>query len=205
MQIQWIFFDLGSTLVDEAAAYDARARQMLSGTGISFREFDEKRRQLAAQGLDGNSQAIRFFGLSKTPWPGELEAPYPQAERVLAELRARGYRLGIIANQAPGVRERLENWGLLPYFEVIASSSELGVSKPDPAIFRKAMEMAGCEAPAAAMVGDRLDNDIAPARELGMFTVWTPKGLSPEEAAALAPGRTDARALTPEALLDIFP
>ena len=71
MDIQWIFFDIGSTLVDETKAYDRRARDMLADTNISFDTFHRKRIQLAQADFDGNSEAIRFFGLHKTPWPQE--------------------------------------------------------------------------------------------------------------------------------------
>ena len=48
---QWIFFDVGSTLVDEAAAYDHRVRDMISSTSITFQEFDNARIAFAKQGL----------------------------------------------------------------------------------------------------------------------------------------------------------
>ena len=89
-----------------------------------------------------------------------------------------GAALGIIANQSAGTAQRLENWGLLKYFDVVAASAELGVSKPDRLIFEKAIELAGCQFHNAVMVGDRLDNDIIPAKALGMKTVWIRKGLS---------------------------
>ena len=74
--VEWIFFDVGSTLVDEAAAYDHRVRDMISGTSITFQEFDNARIAFAKQGLDGNSAAIRHFGFTKTPWHAEDEVPY---------------------------------------------------------------------------------------------------------------------------------
>ena len=64
------------------------------------------------------------------------------------------------------------------YFPVIASSAELGSAKPDPAIFRWALEQAGCRPENAVMVGDRLDNDIRPAKKLGMKTIRIRKGLA---------------------------
>lgn len=179
LDVKWIFFDVGSTLVDETLAYDHRAKDMLEGTGISFADFDSKRREFARLGLDGNSEAIRYFGLRKTPWHWEDERPYADAEETLKALRARGFRLGIIANQIPGTEERLKTWGLREYFDVVAASAELGVAKPDKRIFARALEMAGCLPRDAAMVGDRLDNDILPAKAVGMKTVWIrrmPKG-----------------------------
>ena len=176
--IKWIFFDVGSTLVDETEAYDHRVRDVIAGTNITFQEFDDMRIALARQGLDGNSAAIKHFGLTKTPWHSEDEVPYPDAKSTLAALIQMGYKLGIIANQKLGTAERLENWGLRQYFDVIAASVEIGYAKPDKRIFEKALEMAGCTAREGVMVGDRLDNDMIPAKALGMRTVWIKNGLA---------------------------
>lgn len=191
MDIKWIFFDVGSTLVDETLAQDHRAREMLEGKDITFSQFDEKRIELARLGLDGNSEAIRFFGLKKTPWHSEDEVLYEDARTTLDVLRGRGYKLGIIANQAPGTKERLEERGLDGYFQVIAASAELGVAKPDREIFEIALAMAGCSPDETAMVGDRLDNDVIPARALGMTTVWIKQGLAVHQSDDLGEGIAD--------------
>ena len=169
---------MGSTLVDETKAYDHRAREMIAQTSITFSDFDRKRIELAKQGFDGNSEAIKHFGLKKTPWHSEDEKPFSDAPETLEALKERGYRLGIIANQVTGTAQRLTAWGMLGYFDVVAASAELGVAKPDPLIFEKAFELAGCEPHNAVMVGDRLDNDISPAKALAMKTVWIRQGFS---------------------------
>ena len=191
MKIRWIFFDVGSTLVDETEAYDHRAREMIAGTDITFSGFDSKRIELAKQGFDGNSEAIKHFGLEKTPWHWEDEKPFEDAAETLEALVDRGYHLGIIANQVPGTAQRLATWGLLKYFAVVAASAELGVAKPDPLIFEKALELAGCQPCDSVMVGDRLDNDIRPAKNLGMRTVWIRKGLSKYQPVALGKNVAD--------------
>ena len=178
LDAKWIFFDVGSTLVDETEAYNHRVREMIMNTDIAFSVFDNKRIELAKQGFDGNSEAIKYFGLKKTPWHSEDEIPFEDALDTLESLKEQGYKLGIIANQSAGTAQRLENWGLLKYFDVIAASAELGVSKPNKLIFEKAIELAGVPAYNAVMVGDRLDNDIIPAKAVGMKTVWIRKGLS---------------------------
>lgn len=178
LKTKWIFFDVGSTLVDETEAYDHRVRDMIAGTDISFSAFDRKRIELAKQGFDGNSEAIRQFGLKKTPWHSEDEQPFEDASETLKALKERRYHLGIIANQVAGITQRLEAWGLLQYFDVVGASAELGVAKPDQLIFEKTLELAGCQPQDSVMVGDRLDNDIRPAKALGMRTVWIRKGLS---------------------------
>ena len=189
--IKWIFFDVGSTLVDETEAYDHRVRDMLTGTDITFQEFDRMRISLAGQGLDGNSAAIEYFGLEKTPWHSEDEIPFSDAHSTLEALCRKGYKLGIIANQNPGLEKRLANWGLRPYFEVIAASAEIGCAKPDKEIFERAFKLAECTAQESVMVGDRLDNDIIPAKSVGMKTVWVKNGLAKYQAADLGKGVAD--------------
>lgn len=201
---KWIFFDVGSTLVDETEAYDHRVRDMIAGTNITFQAFDDVRIALAKQGLDGNSAAIKHFGLIKTPWHSEDEVPYPDAQSTLASLRQKGYSLGIIANQNAGTAERLEAWGLRQYFDVIAASAEIGYAKPGREIFEKAFELAGCTAQECVMVGDRVDNDIAPAKAIGMTTVWIKNGLAQYQDAAHGDGIADYQIGTLKALLDIF-
>jgi putative hydrolase of the HAD superfamily len=188
LTIKWIFFDLGSTLIDETEADERRIREMTAGTDVTPEAYREKRLECLRQGLPGDAAAIACFGLAKTPWHSELERPCPDAAPVLAELQRRGWRLGVIANQNPGTEERLAAWDLLQYFDVVAPSAELGVAKPDPAIFRWALDRADCKPGEAVMVGDRLDNDIAPAKALGFHTVRLLRGLgacqtprSPEE------------------------
>ncbi|MBR3764546.1 MAG: HAD family hydrolase [Clostridia bacterium] len=174
--IRWLFFDVGSTLVDESAAYDRRIREMIAGTDVTYAQFQQKREEFARQNLRGDLEAAAFFGLAKAPWHHEDERPYPEAAEVLAALRARGYRIGIIANQSAGTEDRLRAWGLLAHIDLVIASAEEGVAKPDPAIFRIALERAGCEPAEAVMIGDRLDNDIAPAKAVGMRTIWLPQG-----------------------------
>ena len=174
--IEWIFFDMGSTLIDETEADLHRIRDMIAGTDITLEAYCEKRIELIRQGMD-NYGANAYYGLTKTRWHGEDEKPNPEAIPILEEMKRRGYRLGIIANQYPGTEERLSGWGMLKYFDVVAPSAELGMEKPDPAIFKWALEQAGCKAQNAVYVGDRLDNDVVPAKRLGMHSIRFLNGL----------------------------
>lgn len=129
--IHWIFFDIGSTLIDEEEAYNHRIRDMIQGTSVTFEQFCEKRILYAKEGYNGDQKAIEYFGLTKTPWHSEDEAPFDDCNQTLQKLCDRGYKLGGIANQKSGAKARLDTWGLGRYFSVIASSAEMGVSKPD--------------------------------------------------------------------------
>lgn len=176
MDIKWIFFDVGSTLVDETKAYDHRAKEMLQNTNITFDEFDNKRIEFAKLGYDGNSQAIKYFQLEKTPWPSPMEVPFADAANTLETLKKRGYNLGIIANQELGTKDRLQQQGILQYIDLVIASAEEGVAKPDEKIFKIALERAACKSDNAIMIGDRIDNDIIPAKKLGFHTIWIKQG-----------------------------
>jgi len=104
-----------------------------------------------------------------------MEFPYDGAIETLRLLSSR-YRIGVIANQSPGSEGRLNRWSLLPFISVCVTSAEVGLEKPDPAMFDLALRQAGRTAPEAVMIGDRLDNDIRPARLLGWKTVRVLQG-----------------------------
>ena len=156
---KWVFFDLGSTLVDESECERVRIRNTVSGSPVSYEAFDRVFRRFCAQNQNGYASALEYFHLPKAPWPDELEKLYP-----------------IIANQKAGLEARPNRFGIRTFFRVIAGSGDVGAAKPDPEIFRCALRLAGCSAGDAVMVGDRLDNDVIPAQQLGMRTVWVRQG-----------------------------
>lgn len=182
---RWLFFDIGYTLVNEDAAALGRLRQAsdaLRQYGIDA-SAEELREALdsAATRFDPNpfgnllyeftdDEDVIAFVRSSGRYPKELETPYPQARGLLERLAAR-CNLGVIANQPPGTAGRLEGYGLAHYFDVCVSSGDVGVSKPDPAIFHIALEQANCVPTEAVMIGDRLDNDVFPSKALGFGTV----------------------------------
>lgn len=177
ISIKWIFFDIGSTLVDESDCYDIRFKETTENTDISCQKFKDKVIELAAASDNPYKEAVKYFCLQKTKWYKELEKPYPFTESVLSEL-SKKYKLGIIANQSAGSKQRLADWGIGEYFDLVIASAEEGVEKPNLEIFRIALERAKCLPENSVMVGDRIDNDILPANELGMKTVWVKQGFA---------------------------
>ena len=175
--IQWIFFDIGSTLVDESIAYYHRAADMMDETGLPYDEVYHTMARFFRLGQKGDKAAAEYYGLTLTPWHSEDEVPYPDAQNCLRRLHQHCH-IGVIANQEPGTEERLRRFGLLPYIDLIVASAEECVAKPDPAIFRIALNRADCQPEHAVMIGDRLDNDIAPANAIGMMTVRIKQGFS---------------------------
>lgn len=169
--IKWIFFDIGSTLVDESIAYQNRIKKAIAGSNVTYSEFMDRLVQ-----LEGDFKRVCVsFGLKPAPWNSDDEVVYPEAEDCLRSISKR-YKIGIIANQNPGSKERLERIGLLKYIDLVIASAEEGVAKPDLRIFQIAFERANCNPEESIMVGDRIDNDIIPANRIGMKTVWIRQG-----------------------------
>ena len=97
---------------------------------------------------------------------------YPEAERVLGELRGRGVRLVVVSNWDVSLHEVLARTGLAALVDGAVTSAEVGVAKPAPAIFAAGLEVAGGVAPGDALhAGDSLDADVAGARAAGLRAV----------------------------------
>ena len=96
---------------------------------------------------------------------------YDDVLPALETLREAGLRLGIVSNFERWLDALLEDCGVRSLFEVRVISGFEGVEKPDPAIFRLALDRAGVDAARAVYVGDLPELDIAPARLVGMYPV----------------------------------
>ena len=179
--IEWIFFDMGYTLVNEEGAHERRittAMRQLEDMGISVTrgQFWETAYEYGDRGKAPFPSAARHFGLRHMPdYTTDGEVPYPDARTTLWRLRSR-FRLGIIANQPLGSAHRLTVYGLADCFDALFPSAEMGTEKPDPELYRIALRNVGCLPGHAVMVGDRPDNDIAPAHEAGMHTIRILRG-----------------------------
>jgi putative hydrolase of the HAD superfamily len=89
----------------------------------------------------------------------------------LDALERAGATLGIVSNYEAWLEDLLERLGVRDRFPVRVISGVEGIEKPDPSIYRLALERAGVEAAEAAFVGDNPEFDVAPAAALGMTTV----------------------------------
>jgi putative hydrolase of the HAD superfamily len=96
---------------------------------------------------------------------------YPEVPDVLARLRAGGARLAVVSNWDVSLHDVLERTGLRPLVDAVVISAELGVAKPDPAIFRAALDRLGAVADGAVHIGDSLEHDVAGARAAGLEAV----------------------------------
>ncbi|HJI57340.1 MAG: HAD family hydrolase [Pseudoruminococcus massiliensis] len=172
---KWLFFDVGSTLVDETECEKQRIIDTINGSSVSYDEFYHKMEYYACCNMNCYKCTLEKYGLKKADWKSELEIIYPKADYILNSLSVK-YNLGIIANQNKGLSERLRQFGIYDYFNIVVSSSDIGFAKPDERIFKFALKKANCSAQNAYMIGDRFDNDIIPAQHIGMKTVWIKQG-----------------------------
>jgi len=102
------------------------------------------------------------------------QAPLEPREGIaelLEDLARRDVRLGLVANQPAQALGRLERAGLARYFDYRGFSGTTGPRKPDPRAFLNACTALAVDPTECIMVGDRIDNDIAPARLLWMAGV----------------------------------
>jgi FMN phosphatase YigB (HAD superfamily) len=83
-------------------------------------------------------------------------------------------KLGLAGNQPTRAEALLTSYGLP--VDYVAGSSLWGIEKPDLRFFQKILEITALEAHEVAYVGDRLDNDILPALELGMKAIFLRRG-----------------------------
>jgi putative hydrolase of the HAD superfamily len=118
---------------------------------------------------------------------------------VLRDL-SRRYRLGIVSNFYGNLPAICREVGLSPFLETVIDSTVVGVCKPDPEIFRAALQVLQIEPAQAVFVGDSLHRDMAGARAIGMAHVWlTPKLFSEGRACCpndpVAHGMEEVRAL----------
>lgn len=141
-------------------------------TGASF----VKALKRTLQSCDVDPESVDLQELMRAydwrPMPGvEL---FDDAHRVLEELRARRYKLGLITNSFLPMWMRdveLRHYDLIDYFHARLTSGDAGYMKPHPAIYRHMLDLLETEAQRAVFVGDRPQNDIAGANTVGLISV----------------------------------
>jgi len=111
--------------------------------------------------------------------------PFPEVPTALAELRDQGATLVVVSNWDVSLHDQLAATGISELVDGAVSSAELGVGKPNPAIYARALELAGATADAAVMAGDSLDTDVAGAQAAGLRAVLVDRW-------GTAPGRVGA-------------
>ncbi|MFL5799917.1 MAG: HAD family hydrolase [Actinomycetota bacterium] len=144
---------LWSTSAEESLAFWSELYRVLLGAlGVPFTEE-------LARTLYGTFTDVANYRL------------FDDALPVLAKLRDAGLRLGLISNFEQWLERLLEHLEVTDFFEVRVISGVEGMEKPDPKIFRLALDRMGVAPEHAAYVGDNVTYDVEPAAALGMTGV----------------------------------
>lgn len=115
---------------------------------------------------------------------------FPESLDVLGALRARRIRLALVTNgDVRHQRDKVERHGLAGFFDVILIEGELGVGKPEPVVYRRALDALGARPGDATMVGDHLEWDVAAPQRLGLQGVWIDREARGLPAGAASPDR----------------
>ncbi|MFI7277656.1 HAD family hydrolase [Streptomyces sp. NPDC049879] len=183
MAVRAVVFDVGECLVDETREYGSWADWL----GVPRHTFAAQFGATIARGLDYRETFQVFrpgFDLAvereKRAAAGQPEMYgegdlYPDVRPALGALREAGLWLGIAGNQT--VRSgRILRELFAADVDLIGTSDDWGVSKPDPEFFRRVAGATPFEAAEILYVGDRLDNDVEPAMAAGMHTALIRRG-----------------------------
>lgn len=200
LPVRWVFFDVGDVLFDETPPHRLENHTALSvlrkhGKDVTWDEYDARRIETvrAARGSLGPTMEATLASFCASP--DEAAALWDETRAIyeaIREPRPYGvlldgiqpmlqrfvgtFRMGVVANQHPECLDALKNYGLDRQMDVMVISEVVGLEKPDPAIFRYALDEAKCRAEESVFVGDRPDDDTAPAKSAGMRTVRFQRG-----------------------------
>ncbi len=177
-----VVFDVGETLVDETREYGTWADWL----GVPRHTFAAVLGATIALGRDYRDVFGVFqpgFDLARErearaqagrPETYGEEDLYPDVRPALSKLRESGVWVGVVGNQTVRSGRILRSLDLPADF--IATSDDWGVAKPSPEFFAKVVEVAPCTGEEIVYVGDRIDNDVAPAKAAGMRTAYIQRG-----------------------------
>lgn len=170
-QIRCVVFDVGETLVDETRMWTALAQRL----GLTPFTLCAVVGALIASGRDHHDlwDVIGVDRPAAVLDPGQCDL-YADALECVGTVRRVSLTVGIAGNQPAEIEQVLAAAGLEADF--VASSAVWGVAKPDPEFFLRLIAQACVPAETILYVGDRLDNDVLPARAAGMRTVFLRRG-----------------------------
>jgi HAD superfamily hydrolase (TIGR01662 family) len=180
--IRAVWFDVGEVLIDETREYGTWADWL----GVPRHTFSAVFGAVIARGqdyrdvfqvfrpgfdLDAERQKRIDAGTGEALDENDL---YPDARPCIQQLKDAGYFVGIAGNQTARAGDYLRKLDLPA--DIIATSDDWGVAKPNSTFFQRLIAVSGQRPDEIVYVGDRLDNDIFPARAAGLQTAWVRRG-----------------------------
>lgn len=192
--VRAVLFDVGGPLDTEVECErlidaDTRAALTAVGKGVSDAEYDAAAAWAVASfapstyhaiiyrlcGSDSEAARLAALRVDSGSEPrrsarGGIELR-PGIAALLERLAARGVALGLATNHPGSILFDLERAGIGRFFGQRVNQARHDFRKPDVRLFLAECEALGVEPGECIMVGDRVDNDIVPAKLLGMQTV----------------------------------
>ena len=115
-EIKWLFFDIGSTLVDESRVYESRFRQIAKMANVPEDVVVQRAAEYYKNNQKGDREAADFFGVCLPKWESQYEVLYDDTIDCLKRLSKR-FKIGVIANQDYGTEKRLIAFGIRQYID----------------------------------------------------------------------------------------
>lgn len=183
-----VLFDLDDTLCDHDASLRLRLRLAFEEAcrGLSGVDLDAAVAEAVAHpaaGTDHFAAVLAAQGV-RDPERFQRAAAHYLADRyrglylfdeslAVVETIKRRARVGLVTNGPSAIqRNKIQRLGIVELFPFVLVSEEVGAWKPDPVIFRRALELGEADASEAVYVGDSPEHDVAGARAAGLRSVW---------------------------------
>lgn len=187
-----VLFDFDETLQDRTAAFEKYMDTFFADfcPDISKEEAEKRKEEMRLTGNGGYVDREKWYAALVESW-GWKDAPsstvlanhydtkfgdhnviFPNSIRLLKELKSQGYIVGVITN-GPSILQnhKMDTSGLRPYCDIVVVSGDVGVHKPDPALFEYTADKLGLKTSECVYVGDHPVNDIQGALESGMKAI----------------------------------
>ncbi|MDQ0857768.1 HAD family hydrolase [Bacillus sp. V2I10] len=190
--IKAVIFDLDGTLLNR----DASVQKFIAGqydrmnkliSHIPKEKYTSRFIELDCRGYVWKDkvyqQLVDEFTITAITWESLLQdyldqfknscIPFPHLISMLKGLKSKSIKLGIITNGKGQFQiDNINALGIKTYFETIIVSEWEGVKKPDPLIFKKALEQLNVSPDESIYVGDHPENDVSAAQKAGMKGIW---------------------------------
>lgn len=188
-----VTFDAGMTLVELDLDFLARrlaTRGLLRDPAAlraaaprAWRRYDDRVDEGGPHGrlwhdlltdiIDAPDPAVVDWLWQQQPTTNLFRAPITDMVALARELRAQGVRTAVLSNSEGGLANLLGEVGIADAFEVIVDSGQIGIEKPDPAIFTYTLAQLGLAADVPAIhIGDSWSADVAGALASGWRAIW---------------------------------
>ena len=189
MNIKGVTFDIGGVLYSDDVFKRAIKKALIKlGAEVTNEKFEKVyddhlksgsgslRSKLCTIFLGSLDRKAELLRVTNEFWIFETADIYSDAFPAVKSLKERGLLIGIIANQPASIKNSLIRDGFEKFFDFIGISDVVGLEKPNPEFFALAVKELNLKPDEIVHIGNRIDNDVKPAKSIGMKTIWIMRG-----------------------------